>query len=80
MWMRGARRDGRSREAKEVNVADNNSEVLEAGRAESYGASWFLLSQRSLKLIISEEICGRFGSFDGSTSSYRAGSDGPFGF
>ncbi|KKL49877.1 hypothetical protein LCGC14_2311110, partial [marine sediment metagenome] len=24
---------------------------------------------------ISEEICGRFGSFDGSTSSYRADSD-----
>ncbi len=42
-----------------------------------YGASCFCLSLRSLKSIVSEEICGRFGSFDGSSSSYRASSDGP---
>lgn len=28
--------------------------------------------------MISEEICGRFGSFDGSTSSYRATSEAHF--
>ena len=30
-----------------------------------------VLFLRSLKLLVSEEICGRFGSFDGSTSVYR---------
>ena len=30
------------------------------------------LSLCSLKLLISEEICGRFGSVDGSASTYRA--------
>ena len=30
------------------------------------------LVPRSLTLIITEEICGRFGSFDGSIPAYRA--------
>jgi len=41
-------------------------EISEAGRAAKLGRSQLILSLRSLKLLVSEEICGRFGSFDGS--------------
>ena len=43
------------------------------GAPGSKGASSSFLSLRSLKSQVSEEICGRFGSFDGSTLAYRAG-------
>jgi len=39
------------------------SEVNEAGRAKDLGRIQSFLSLRSLKLIVTEEICGRFGSF-----------------
>jgi hypothetical protein len=31
----------------------------------------FVFASRYLKLMISEEICGRFGSFDEQTTAYR---------
>ena len=46
-----------------------NFEVTEAGRAKEKGRIQSILSLRYLKLLISEEICGRFGSFDGSSLS-----------
>ena len=45
--------------------------------APEIGRILLVLSPRFLKLIISEEICGRFGSFDGSTSVYRASRGNP---
>ena len=58
---------GRQRDARK-------QKVIQAGRAgKSQGASQFVLSSRSLKLLVTEEICGRFGPCDGSTSAYRAG-------
>ena len=46
-------------------------EVNEAGRADKLGRHLLILSLRSLKLQVSEEICGRFGSFDGSSPAYQ---------
>jgi hypothetical protein len=69
-----------SGDAESGNEAETKIRGIQGGaRQLSYGASCFCLSPRSLKSIVSEEICGRFGSFDGSSSSYRAGSDAPFG-
>jgi len=45
------------------NEAEEKPEVKEAGRAKKLGRIQSFLSLRSLKLIVTEEICGRFGSF-----------------
>ena len=49
-----------------------NIEVNEAGRAKELGRIQSILSLRYLKLMVSEEICGRFGSFDGQTLHINA--------
>jgi hypothetical protein len=46
-------------------------EIIQAGRATSLRRILVFVVSCSLKLIVSEEICGRFDSFDGSASSYR---------
>ena len=48
------------------------SEVNEAGRAKEVRAHPVIFVSTLFEIDISEEICGRFGSFDGSASTYRA--------
>ena len=63
---------GRSDGAELLRVARwKKLEVREAGRADKLGRCLLILSLRSLKLQVSEEICGRFGSFDGSSPAYQ---------
>ena len=50
-----------------------NSEVLIGGERELKIAKVrFVSLERYLKIWNTEEICGQFGSFDGSSSAYRA--------
>ena len=50
-----------------------NSEVLIGGERELQSATVrFVSLERYLKIWNTEEICGQFGSFDGSSSAYRA--------
>ena len=73
MHQRGARRGGRQRKRRRtVRKADKNLEVSEAGRAKKLGRISVSFVSTLFENLISEEICGRFGSFDGSTSVYRA--------
>ena len=46
-------------------------EVSDAGCAKRFRRFVLILSLRSLKSQVSEEICGRFGSFDGSNPAYQ---------
>ena len=63
---------GRTWEAELLGDARTEKlEVDEAGRAAKLGRCLLILSLRSLKLQVSEEICGRFGSFDGSSPAYQ---------
>jgi hypothetical protein len=54
-------------------------EIMQAGRAKKLGRISNTLSLRYLKLIYLKRYVGGLVHFDGSTSIYRAGSDGPFG-
>jgi len=62
--------DGPSGDAEATRRNNKNRDRWGEARRK-LGRTWSLLSLRSLKLMVTEEICGRFGPFDGSTSSYR---------
>jgi hypothetical protein len=66
------RRDGRPNGNERHEVGEENQRQNRRGAPTRCGALGQFLSLRSLKSQVSEEICGRFGSFDGSTSGYRA--------
>lgn len=44
---------------------------MRPGAPKKLGRTLSILSLRSLKSLVTEEICGRFGPFDGSTTAYR---------
>lgn len=58
MHRRGARRATLETAGNET---QEKTEIIQAGRARKLGRILLVLSLRSLKLIVSEEICGRFG-------------------
>ena len=51
---------------------DKKIRAIRAGRANKLGRISVSFVSTLFENLISEEICGRFGSFDGSTSVYRA--------
>ena len=51
---------------------DKKIRGIRAGRANKLGRISVSFVSTLFENLISEEICGRFGSFDGSTSVYRA--------
>ena len=64
MHQRGARRASGYDQGNETQ--NKKIDIDEAGRAEKLGRIQFCLCLRSLKSMVTEEICGRFGPFDGS--------------
>jgi len=72
MRRRGARRGGRERRRWVRFGRWIKIRGIRAGRAKKLGRISVSFVSTLFENLISEEICGRFGSFDGSTSVYRA--------
>ena len=64
MHQRGARRASGYDQGNETQ--NKKTEIDEAGRAEEVRAHSVSFVSCSLKSLVTEEICGRFGLFDGS--------------
>ena len=62
----GGDADGRKRKGQRSGSDKKRRDDI-GGRAEQDTAPRLILSLRSLTSLVSEEICGRFGSVDGST-------------